>query len=500
MQNRLIFCLLLLAGGLLAQDNNYWFQTYGAPSSAVAGNVIAGVRDNSAAFYNPGALGFIQEPDISVSGNVYGYRYFKLKNGLGPGEDVFTGGYLLYPQMLSGVFKLGKKNPWHINFNWLTRNYGFKIINERHEQDFDVIQGLDGMEHYSGSLDYFQELSEQWVGIGVGRALNEHLSVGLSLFGTYRWQLNRFESTLEAYPMTSFVDLPDGSTVPWYTARQTALQRVQFENFQLVFKGGLAYEKGPLKLGLTVTAPSINLSLPLIELGYITRDQQQQNLGTPYDLDYVLGNALFDIRVSDKLKRLPTNHKKPLSIGFGVEYELPSARIMWSGEYFFGIQAYAVIRGAQRPDLINPPFLAAFLERPNYMTIVEQNKAVFNWGMGYEHFLENGWSIHGGFRTDFHYHDSNFGPEWEGAMDLLPLEIDFMHYNVGVSMPTQSGKFTIVFHLASGRTEDREPIVNMIDPVDYNEESGEILRGSTPVETELTHFQTNMIIGYTHRF
>ena len=497
----ILFIFVFIHSGISAQDNNYWFQTFGAPSSAVAGNVIAGVRDNSAAFYNPGVLGFIKDPDISVSGNVYGYRYFKLENGLGPEVDVFTGGYLLYPQMLSGVFEVGKEeNPWHINFNWLSRHYGFKIINERHEEDFDVIQSIDGLEHFSGSLDYFQELSEQWVGIGVGRPLNDYFSFGLSVFGTYRWQLNRFEKVLEAYPMTNFVNLPDGTTVPWYTTRNTTLQRVQFENFQVILKAGLAFEKGRLKLGLTATAPSINLSMPLIDLGYVTRDQQQQNLGKPYSLDYTLVNGLFDYRVSDKIKKISTNHKKPLSIGFGAEYSLQSARIMWSGEYFFSIDTYAVIRGDQRRDLINPPFLEPFLERPNYMTIYESNRAVFNWGIGYEHFLKNGWSVHGGFRTDKYYHRTEQSKEWEGAMSLLPLEIDFIHYNAGFTVPTKSGKFTLVFHLATGKADDREPIANMVNPIDFNDETYEVLTGTVPTETKLTHFQTNMIIGYTHQF
>ncbi len=225
----LIFSLALSA--TTAQDNNYWFQTFGAPASALGGNVIAGVRDNSAAFYNPGALGFIKDPDISVSGNVYGYRYFDLENGLGEGTDVFTGGYLLYPQMLSSVFRVGKENPWHINFNWLTRNHAFKIMNERYEQDYDVISVLEGDKRYVGSLDYFQDLSEQWVGLGAGRPLNEYWSVGFSVFGTYRWQLNRLESSLETYPQDNFVELPDGTVTPWYVASQGALQRVQFENF-----------------------------------------------------------------------------------------------------------------------------------------------------------------------------------------------------------------------------------------------------------------------------
>ena len=470
------------------------------PLRVLDGNVIAGVRDNSAAFYNPGALGFIEEPDISVSGNLYGYRYFKLQNGMGPDVDVFTGGYLLYPQMLSSVFKIGNEDPWYINFNWLTRNNAFKIINERYEQDYDVIPTLNGIEHFSGSLDYFQELSEQWVGIGTGRKIGENWSVGGSIFGTYRWQLNRFEQVAEAYPKTNFVTLPNGDLHQWYVSSTTAMQLVQFENFQIIAKAGIAFEKDRWKLGLTVTAPSINLNTSLLELGYVTRDQRQKNLGIPYDIDETFDKGLFDYRASDKQKNLATNHKKPLSVGFGVERELVKGRVMFACEYFFPIETYAVIRGEQRPDLINPPFLQPLLDRPNYMTIYEQNKAVFNWGLSYEHDLDNGVSIHGGFRTDGSYHEPDYSEEWEGAMDLLPLPIDFLHLNAGFSMPTKAGEFTLALHYANGFTDDTEPILNMVDVIDHNEETGENMRGTQPTETELTHFQINMIIGYTYLF
>lgn len=413
---------------------------------------------------------------------------------------MFTGGYLLYPQMLSSVFKLGKENPWYINFNWLTRNNAFKIINERYEQDYDVIPTLDGIEHFSGSLDYFQELSEQWVGIGTGRKIGDHWSVGLSVFGTYRWQLNRYEQVAEAYPQTDFVTLPNGDLQPWYVASSTAMQRVQFENFQVIAKAGLAYEKDQWKVGLTVTAPSINLNTSLLELGYVTRDQRQQNLGKPYDLAEIFTKGLFDYRVSDKQKNLPTNHKKPLSIGFGLEREFGRDRIMFACEYFFPIETYAVIRGEQRADLINPPFLQPLLDRPNYMTIYEQNKAIFNWGLSYEYMLDNGISVHGGFRTDGSYHEPDYSEEWEGAMDLLPFPVDFLHFNAGFSTPTKAGEFTLSFHYAHGMMDDKEPILNMVDVIDHNEETGENMRGTQPAETKLTHFQINMVIGYTHIF
>ncbi len=52
-----------------AQETNYWTHALGTRSALMGGAVVAGVRDNSAIWYNPGALGFITNPSLSISAN-----------------------------------------------------------------------------------------------------------------------------------------------------------------------------------------------------------------------------------------------------------------------------------------------------------------------------------------------------------------------------------------------------------------------------------------------
>jgi len=68
-------------------QNHYWNQQFGAANTLTGGAEIAGVRDNTALFYNPGAMGFITTNKISLSANIYEAEMVKLKIVAGRGQD-----------------------------------------------------------------------------------------------------------------------------------------------------------------------------------------------------------------------------------------------------------------------------------------------------------------------------------------------------------------------------------------------------------------------------
>jgi len=86
-----------------AQDNHYWSQQFGARSTLLGGAVVAGVADNSAIFYNPAALAFLEHPNINVDGTLYAYRWLEYKNALGKDVSAVAAGFLYYPQLIGGM-------------------------------------------------------------------------------------------------------------------------------------------------------------------------------------------------------------------------------------------------------------------------------------------------------------------------------------------------------------------------------------------------------------
>ncbi len=70
MKKYITLCLIIHSTSLFSQDYHYWSEQYGAESNLMGGAVIAGVQDNSAVFYNPGAVGFIENGMLGDINNV----------------------------------------------------------------------------------------------------------------------------------------------------------------------------------------------------------------------------------------------------------------------------------------------------------------------------------------------------------------------------------------------------------------------------------------------
>ena len=64
-------CAIVPPQNAVAQDTHYWSNQYGPKSMLLSGAVIGSVHDMSATFYNPGALGYIDKPDLLLSANAY---------------------------------------------------------------------------------------------------------------------------------------------------------------------------------------------------------------------------------------------------------------------------------------------------------------------------------------------------------------------------------------------------------------------------------------------
>ena len=92
---------LTLAGVCIAQDTHYWTLQYGSRSSLLGGAVVGGVRDNSAVYYNPGALVLSDTSAISVSANAYQFDQLKMDNGAGTNINLKSGQTQIIPLIIS---------------------------------------------------------------------------------------------------------------------------------------------------------------------------------------------------------------------------------------------------------------------------------------------------------------------------------------------------------------------------------------------------------------
>ena len=123
-------CAALCAAALLhvvpaiAQEMNYTPFQLGARSALMGGAAVGGVRDSSATFYNPGALGFVTDPSLSVSANAFRYGQLKIYSALGSGEDATADLFDVVPLLVSGSAKLEWGHDWSVGYDVQTSNDG----------------------------------------------------------------------------------------------------------------------------------------------------------------------------------------------------------------------------------------------------------------------------------------------------------------------------------------------------------------------------------------
>lgn len=156
---------LITVSGFLNAQNHYWNQQFGAANTLTGGAEIAGVRDNTALFYNPGAMGFIQNNKISVSANVYEAEIVRLKNFAGLNFDAKSFRILIYPQFIGSTLFFKKVPKLKIMYGTMARNRSNVRYNIEYQTYTDVIKGSAGNEFYKARIAYESSTIETWAGI-----------------------------------------------------------------------------------------------------------------------------------------------------------------------------------------------------------------------------------------------------------------------------------------------------------------------------------------------
>src|ERR1035437_10039202 len=165
--------LVLFAKNLAAQDNNYWNQMPGSTSALMGGVDIAGVRDNSAVFYNPGALGFIDTSSLSLSASYYQYEVATIKNGGGTNVNIPSSKFQSFPLVaLSGVIAPNKNSKHEFGYMLFTKNQTATNFSKRTDTPMDTsMQAGDGYISRNKNVEYIGDynlqtsLNELWFGL-----------------------------------------------------------------------------------------------------------------------------------------------------------------------------------------------------------------------------------------------------------------------------------------------------------------------------------------------
>lgn len=486
--------LLLCVSAAHAQETNYWTHALGTRSALMGGAVVAGVRDNSAIWYNPGALGFITNPSLSISANAYQVNRLRLPNGAGNNQDLKSSQIQTLPLLIGGVKKIKLLPRAVFGYGLITRAQSATSASARSEQLLSVFTvPADSLQEYLGFVQYrnvHRDLSGvATLGWQLTRRIKSRLALGVSMYVGARIINYGYELSAQALPSNA----PRGPFS--YLAAVSTRESFDLTTFRLDWRVGLAYEVGSWRLGLTVTTPSISLGGTAVVSREILLSNLYRSLPMGQRLPYL------DALASDRQEDLEARWHAPLSIALGVERRFARWTVGLSAEWFNAVKLYDVVtpvsRQFLRPSTVNYP-----IPTDDFLKVTSANTSVLNWALGIEYNLSDPVLLYASYRTDFSYFSNRSAPVSTSAGRALGLPstigaarlgIDLQHLAAGITLRRDRSDLSLGFTYGFGRRRNTLQLANMSNPTDR----GFLFSPQTEVGVSYQSF--GLIVGITHR-
>jgi len=466
----LLFAIILNTPEANAQDDHYWSQQYGAESTLLGGAMVGGVSDNSAVYYNPGALAFITNLSLSIDANVYRMDKILISDGAGKGLNLNSAQISIYPQIISGMVKMLKNNRLKFSYALLTRNHNNVLMNTRYTSkasQSDPDNPEPTATTFVGAYDYVNQLDEQWLGIGAGYSVSDKLGIGATLFGSYRGQ---------SYQRTNYVREVNYMNPYYVFGTETDDEAVRYYSVRLLAKIGLSYSSDNWKYGLTVTTPSVGL------FGSGSVQRENSIIVVSENADDLKDNFLIMDRKTDVKAR----YKHPLSVAFGINYQTTKTRLAISAEYFSGINSYNIMEPDAEPFLYPTSYLDSADIKPlidSYLNVENIARPVLNAAIGFSQVIYKQLTLVLGASTDFSSYTS------DGTDELMHGYggWNIYHFSSGFSYHKQKHTITLGLSYAITPSENIPPYT--------------IINQNPAVTTARMSAQSySIVLGYTYYF
>ena len=468
----LIVGLIVSIPQLFAQDDHYWAQQYGATGTLMGGAMVGGVNDNSAIFYNPAALAFINNKSLSVDANVYRMDRLRITDGAGNGMNLNSAQLSVYPQIIAGMINLLKSNRLRFSYTMLTRNHANVLINTRYTGTESGSAPSDPDQpvlNFVGVYDYVNQLNELWFGMGVAYQVSDKLGLGATFYGCYRGQ---------SYQLTNYVKEFEGADTNRVFRTETNDEAVNYNTFRLLIKLGLSYANGPWKLGLTLTTPSI----PQYGKGDVQRENSV--IAVSEDPADMADNFL----IMDKKTGVKASYRHPLSIGIGAEYQTVKTRIAISAEYFFGIGNYYLLEPEETPFVYPPSYLDSASYGPlidSYLHVENSSRPVLNVGIGCSQVIYKKLTLLLGAFTDFSSYEK---PDNSNGLLHGFSNFDIYHLSTGISYQRPKQTISLGFSYAFTPSSKIPPYAIINQTPDFTDKA------------RLSAYSYAVVLGYTYYF
>ena len=416
-----------------AQDTHYWAIQYGPVGQLVGGQLIGGVTDLSATFYNPGALSLRNESSYLLS--TESVQWETLSTEPQPGISVFDTSSSTFgaaPSLLAGVLPRWLGEDTRLAWSFLTRQNLDVRLGQR------VTDPVAGAAASAGESYLDQRVEEDWAGLTIARPLSDSVGIGLSWYGVYRGQRTRKEVSLQAVGANQASQAVSG------------VADFQYSHYRTLAKLGVAWQTQQWHAGVSVTTPS---------LGAFGSGKSAYTLsrgGVDLDGD---GRVEPPVLVTDTREDLDCDYRSSWAIGAGLSRRGTRTRLYASAEWYAPVERF---------DVILLPEGA-----PGASGLTQALQGVLNAGIGVEHIMSDKVSVYGAFHTDFS------ASEGSARQNVAISDWDLYHFSGGLSFRFRNNQFTLGASWARGSTT--RPLDSPVPPE----------------ELPAAHFDQNVEIKYS---
>jgi hypothetical protein len=471
-----------------AQEMNYNTFQVGSRSSLMGGAVVGGVRDTSAAFYNPGALGFVANPDISVSANAFRFGKVTIADALGPGEDATATLLDPIPLLVSGILPWPAAPQWAFGYALVARQLYTATFTHAVDTPREALTvggvSLPLPTQFLAQSNITSRANEFWAMGAVAWRPSATLALGLAPIVALRRQslIERF--AIQTIPRGDGVTMPIGGN---------AFTDIDFDQFSLGTRFGVAWEPhARLKVGATLTTPN----LKLVSSG---SSQAQVTVNNIPVLTNGSIQGFQSLAGSDFQEGLSAHYRTPLSIAVGAEvtpWTPLTVGLTVDYSVALGHRALLDVQGG-RPFFRGPgtegrPDSTAFL------TPLDERRTVVNVSVGAAYALNETYAAYVGFWTDFspltRQQVTEILRSNQGVV-LATGEVDLYHVVFGATRTTQRSTVAVGVGLSHGTGS--APSNVDITP------TGDVLgltQGGRVIARDVSFWSLSLLLGYTYYF
>jgi len=430
------FCLIVS----YSQQANYKFNNFGNRSILLSGNVTGSVTDLGLVYYNPARLTEVKNTGFAFNARAYQLSSLKLSNFLGEDSRVNSTNFNGIPSMAGGTFDLFGNR---FAYSFISKSRTNNAITYDTDQLYgSVFETYPDAYKYKGNVLLRTLIRDDWFGLTWAKKINNKFSLGFSLFGS-------------AYDYSGGSNL--NHTISFETDNVAFYQNTlgfRQESYGLILKMGANYHFKSFDLGL-------NINLPYLEIFQKGRFTYTKVLaGSDLGLD-----QFYDYN----FKNLESRRKEPLGISLGAGIPINKSILHLNMDYVSGINRY---------DRMNIPSIDTGQEELTTVLFKEQRHNVFNYGAGFELYINEKFKYYVSFSSDYNGFIENvniFDLSSDGNRDVTVGE-DFIHYSIGVDFKLKWASIILGTTYTSGSTEfispSNIPIINDFEyettTIDYN--------------------------------